>query len=177
MAKYFVEETGRGTDGHKLSEYSQDHKPILQQDEIVGHAVRAGYLYSGVADVAALTHDTAYFHALTRLWDNLVSKKLYITGGMGSRAQGEGFGPNYELQNHTAYVRPALLSPMYIGTTVCSLPRANRNTSMCWNVRFTTVSSAACRSVATSSSTTIRWNRWDSTNANVGSAALVARAT
>ena len=103
MAKYFVEETGRGTDGHKLSEYSQDHKPILQQDEIVGHAVRAGYLYSGVADVAALTNDTAYFHALTRLWDNLVSKKLYITGGMGSRAQGEGFGPNYELQNHTAY--------------------------------------------------------------------------
>lgn len=53
MARYFVEETGRGTDGHKLSEYSQDHKPILQQDEIVGHAVRAGYLYSGVADVAA----------------------------------------------------------------------------------------------------------------------------
>ena len=103
MARYFVEETGCGTDGHKLSEYSQDHKPILQQDEIVGHAVRAGYLYSGVADVAALTNDTAYFHALTRLWDNLVSKKLYITGGMGSRAQGEGFGPNYELQNHTAY--------------------------------------------------------------------------
>ena len=67
-AKYFVEETGRGTDGHKLSEYSQDHKPILQQDEIVGHAVRAGYLYSGVADVAALTHDTAYFNALTRIW-------------------------------------------------------------------------------------------------------------
>ena len=61
MAKYFVEETGRGTDGHRLSEYSQDHKPILQQDEIVGHAVRAGYLYSGVADVAALTQDTAYF--------------------------------------------------------------------------------------------------------------------
>lgn len=103
MARYFVEETGRGTDGHKLNEYSQDHKPILQQDEIVGHAVRAGYLYSGVADVAALTNDTAYFNALTRLWDNLVSKKLYITGGMGSRAQGEGFGPNYELQNHTAY--------------------------------------------------------------------------
>lgn len=103
MAKYFIEETGRGTDGHRLSEYSQDHKPILQQDEIVGHAVRAGYLYSGVADVAALTNDTAYFNALTRLWDNLVSKKLYITGGMGSRAQGEGFGPNYELQNHTAY--------------------------------------------------------------------------
>ncbi len=103
MAKYFVEETGRGTDGHRLNAYSQDHKPILQQDEIVGHAVRAGYLYSGVADVVALTHDTAYFHALTRLWENLVSKKLFITGGMGSRPQGEGFGPNYELNNHTNY--------------------------------------------------------------------------
>ncbi len=103
LAKYFVEETGRGTDGHALSAYSQDHLPILQQEEIVGHAVRAGYLYSGVADVAALTQDTAYFHALCRIWDNMVAKKLYITGGIGSRAQGEGFGPNYELNNHTAY--------------------------------------------------------------------------
>jgi hypothetical protein len=102
-AKYFVEETGRGTDGHRLSEYSQDHKPILEQEEIVGHAVRAGYLYSGVADVAALTNDSAYFKAITRIWNNMASKKLYITGGIGSRPQGEGFGPNYELNNHTAY--------------------------------------------------------------------------
>lgn len=102
-AKYFVEETGRLTNGRKPSPYSQDHKPILDQDEIVGHAVRAGYLYSGVADVAALTNDSAYFNALTRIWDNMASKKLYITGGIGSRAQGEGFGPNYELNNHTAY--------------------------------------------------------------------------
>ncbi len=102
-AKYFVEETGRGTDGHRLSEYSQDHKPILDQEEIVGHAVRAGYLYSGVADVAALTNDSAYFHALERIWNNMASRKLYITGGIGSRAQGEGFGPDYELNNHTAY--------------------------------------------------------------------------
>ena len=103
LAKYFIEETGRGTDGHHLSQYSQDHKPILEQDEIVGHAVRAGYLYSGVADVAGLTQDTAYFNALCRIWENMVTKKLYITGGIGSRAQGEGFGPNYELNNHTAY--------------------------------------------------------------------------
>ncbi|WP_243347335.1 glycoside hydrolase family 127 protein [Parabacteroides sp. FAFU027] len=103
LAKYFVEETGRGTDGHRLSEYSQDHMPILKQDEIKGHAVRAGYLYSGVADVAALTNDKAYFDALTRIWENMVSKKMFITGGIGSRAQGEGFGPNYELYNHTAY--------------------------------------------------------------------------
>lgn len=103
MAKYFVEETGRCTDGHRPSEYSQDHMPILEQQEIVGHAVRAGYLYSGVADVASLTGDTAYFNALQRIWDNMASKKLYITGGIGSRPQGEGFGPNYELNNHTAY--------------------------------------------------------------------------
>lgn len=103
QARYFVEETGRLSNGRKPSMYSQDHMPILEQDEIVGHAVRAGYLYSGVADVAALTGDSAYFNALSRVWDNLVNKKLYITGGMGSRAQGEGFGPNYELHNHTAY--------------------------------------------------------------------------
>ena len=103
MARYFIEETGRGTDGHRLSEYSQDHQPILRQEEIAGHAVRAGYLYSGVADVASLTHDSAYFHALTRIWENMAGRKLYITGGIGSRAQGEGFGPDYELHNHTAY--------------------------------------------------------------------------
>ena len=102
-AKYFVDETGRCTDGHKPSEYSQDHMPILQQEEIVGHAVRAGYLYSGVADVAALTGDKAYFEALERIWENMSSKKLFITGGIGSRPQGEGFGPDYELNNHTAY--------------------------------------------------------------------------
>ena len=102
-ARYFVEETGRGTDGHRLNAYSQDHKPILEQDEIVGHAVRAGYLYSGVTDVAALTHDTAYFHAVERIWNNMANKKLYITGGIGSRSQGEGFGPEHELHNHNAY--------------------------------------------------------------------------
>lgn len=102
-ARYFCDETGRGTDGHRLSEYSQDHMPILKQDEIVGHAVRAGYLYSGVADVAALTGDSDYKAALQRIWNNMASKKLFITGGIGSRPQGEGFGPNYELNNMTAY--------------------------------------------------------------------------
>ena len=103
LARYFIEETGRGTDGHKLNAYSQDHMPILQQEEIVGHAVRAGYLYSGVADVASLTNDREYLRALCRIWDNMAGKKLYITGGIGSRSQGEGFGPGYELHNHNAY--------------------------------------------------------------------------
>jgi DUF1680 family protein len=103
LARFFIDETGKGTDGHKLSEYSQDHKPIIDQDEAVGHAVRFGYLYSGVTDVASLMKDSALMNAAKRVWKNVVSKKLYITGGIGSRAQGEGFGPNYELPNMTAY--------------------------------------------------------------------------
>jgi len=103
MARYFVDETGRGTDGHRLNPYSQDHKPIMQQDEIVGHAVRAGYLFSGVTDVATMQKDTALLGAVKRVWDNMAGKKLYITGGLGSRAQGEGFGPNYELNNFNDY--------------------------------------------------------------------------
>lgn len=103
MARYFVDETGRGTDGHKLSPYSQDHKPIIDQDEIVGHAVRAGYLFSGVTDVASLQHDKKLFDAVNRVWENMASKKLYLNGGIGSRPQGEGFGPNYELNNFNNY--------------------------------------------------------------------------
>ncbi len=103
LAKFFLDETGYGRDGHKLSEYSQDHKPIKDQDEIVGHSVRAGYLYSGITDVAAITGNEEYKKAALRVWENLVSKKLYITGGIGSRGQGEGFGPDYELPEHTAY--------------------------------------------------------------------------
>lgn len=103
LAKFFIDETGKGTDGHKLSEYSQDHKPIADQDEAVGHAVRLGYLYSGVTDMASLLNDTILMKASQRVWNNVVSKKLYITGGIGSRGQGEGFGGNYELNNMTAY--------------------------------------------------------------------------
>jgi len=103
LAGFFIEEAGRGHDGHKLSQYSQDHKPVVDQDEVVGHAVRAGYFYSGIADVARLTGNKNYMTALERLWDNMTSKKLYITGGIGARGMGEGFGDNYELPNMTAY--------------------------------------------------------------------------
>ncbi len=103
LARYFIDETGRGTDGHKLNAYSQDHMPIVDQEEAVGHAVRLGYLYSGVTDVASLMRDQQLMDASKRVWENIVSKKLYITGGIGQRAQGEGFGPNYELNNMTSY--------------------------------------------------------------------------
>lgn len=103
LAKFFIDARGN-EQGHKLyGLYFQDHKPVLEQDEAVGHAVRAGYLYSGVADVAALTGEPAYVAAIDRLWANIVGKKLYLTGGIGARHQGESFGDNYELPNRTAY--------------------------------------------------------------------------
>ncbi|MCK4346687.1 MAG: glycoside hydrolase family 127 protein, partial [Bacteroidales bacterium] len=89
---------------HELyGEYAQDHKPIVDQEEAVGHSVRAGYLYSGVADVAALTGDEDYVHAIDRIWENVVSKKLYLTGGIGASRHGEAFSQNYDLPNATAY--------------------------------------------------------------------------
>lgn len=103
QARYFVDEAGRLSNGRKPGIYSQDHKPVLEQDEIVGHAVRAGYFYSGVTDVASLQHDKELFEAVNRVWENMAGKKLYISGGVGSRAQGEGFGPDYELNNFNNY--------------------------------------------------------------------------
>ena len=85
------------------NDYSQSHKPVVDQDEAVGHAVRAAYMYAGMADVAALTGDESYIRAIDRIWDNIVQKKLYITGGIGATASGEAFGKNYELPNMSAY--------------------------------------------------------------------------
>ena len=84
-------------------EYSQSHLPVVDQREAVGHAVRAAYMYAGMADVAALTGDTAYIAAIDSIWENIVSRKLYITGGIGATNRGEAFGANYELPNLTAY--------------------------------------------------------------------------
>ena len=85
------------------NEYSQSHKPVVEQDEAVGHAVRAAYMYAGMADVAALTGDKNYINAIDKIWDNIVGKKLYITGGIGATSSGEAFGKNYELPNMSAY--------------------------------------------------------------------------
>lgn len=100
QAKFFLDRRGYTA---RTDEYSQAHKPVIQQDEAVGHAVRAAYMYAGMADVAALTGDTAYIHAIDRIWENIVGKKLYITGGIGATAAGEAFGENYELPNMSAY--------------------------------------------------------------------------
>ena len=100
QAKFFLDY--RGKTEHRDS-YNQTHLPVLEQKEAVGHAVRATYMYAGMADVAALTGDQGYIHAIDTIWDNIVSKKMYITGGIGSTNDGEAFGANYELPNATAY--------------------------------------------------------------------------
>jgi DUF1680 family protein len=114
LAKFFLDERGYYFQGEKHApddpfnvydsdEYMQNHKPVLEQDEAVGHAVRAMYMYAGMADVAALGGYPEYVKAIDRLWDNVVGKKMYITGGVGARAGSEAFGDAYELPNRTAY--------------------------------------------------------------------------
>lgn len=100
QAKFFLDKRGYTS---RTDAYSQSHKPILEQDEAVGHAVRAEYMYSGIADVAALTGNQDYIDAIDRIWENIVSKKLYITGGVGATSAGEAFGRNYQLPNLTSY--------------------------------------------------------------------------
>jgi DUF1680 family protein len=82
-------------------EYDQSHLPVIQQYEAVGHAVRAVYTYSGMADVAVETHDPDYQSAVKSLWDNVVNRKYYVTGGVGSGETSEGFGDNYSLRNRS----------------------------------------------------------------------------
>jgi uncharacterized protein len=109
-AKYFIEERGHyhgydsaNADPFKNGAYWQDHKPVVEQDEAIGHAVRAVYLYAAVADVAALTGDKTFLAAIDRIWENMVGKKFYVQGGIGASGHGERFGANYELPNSTAY--------------------------------------------------------------------------
>lgn len=108
LAKFFLDERGHAN-GRELYTnfgnpgYMQDHLPVTEQREAVGHAVRAVYMYTGMADVAALTGDSRYIEAINRLWENVVGRKLYLTGGIGARHTGEAFGDDYELPNAEAY--------------------------------------------------------------------------
>ena len=115
LAKYFLDQRGRDVvltqypPGNRFAIYNepeqiQAHKPVLEQDEAVGHAVRVTYMASAMADVAALFGDRPYLAASRRLWENVVGKKTYLTGGIGSRHDRERFGENYELPNLTGYL-------------------------------------------------------------------------
>jgi DUF1680 family protein len=101
QAQYFLDSRGHGLIGG--GEYHQDHKPVREQDRMTGHAVRHVYLCAGMADVAAETGEPELRTALDRLWDNMVHKQLYVSGGIGSRYDGEAFGRDYELPNERAY--------------------------------------------------------------------------
>jgi len=97
LAKFFLDCRKNG------EEYNQAHKPVTEQDKIVGHAVRATYMYAGMADVSALTGDNSYQKAIDRIWNDLLRTKLYVTGGIGSAGKNEGFSDPYLLPNQTAY--------------------------------------------------------------------------
>ncbi|MFI5136584.1 MAG: glycoside hydrolase family 127 protein [Sphingobacteriales bacterium] len=109
LAKFFIDQRGikqydkKSKNPWENGAYFQDDKPVIDQDEAEGHAVRAMYLYSGMADVAALTGDTAYLKAIDKIWNNMVTKKMYVQGSIGAVGDGERFGDNYELPNATAY--------------------------------------------------------------------------
>ncbi|MCA1759648.1 MAG: glycoside hydrolase family 127 protein, partial [Bacteroidales bacterium] len=101
LAKFFLDIRGKGI-GEKTT-YNQSHLPVVEQTEAVGHSVRAAYMWTGMADVAALTGDQAYIDAISKIWEDVVYKKLYITGGIGAEGGHEGFGGPYELPNEKAY--------------------------------------------------------------------------
>ncbi len=108
LSRLFLERRGKRSydvegNMYEIGVYWQDHNPVLEQTEAVGHAVRAGYMYAAMADIAALTGDERYLKAIDQIWENVVRKKLYITGGVGGSHYGEAFAENYELPNEEAY--------------------------------------------------------------------------
>lgn len=100
LAKFFLDARGTRSDGE---EYSQSHEKVTSQTEAVGHSVRATYMYSAMADIAAILDDEAYLEAITEIWKDLVHRKMYITGGIGASGGNEGFADPYNLPNMTAY--------------------------------------------------------------------------
>lgn len=97
LAKFFLDCRNHG------NSYNQANIPVIDQTEAEGHAVRATYMYSGMADVAALTGDQEYLHAIDQIWNNVVERKIYLTGGIGALHEGEAFGADYQLPNMSAY--------------------------------------------------------------------------
>ncbi len=109
LAKWFLDQRGHGYGKGKIWDqwndpaYCQDEVPIKDQKEITGHAVRAMYMYTGVADVAAVTNDPGYVTAMKTIWEDVIGRNMYITGGIGSQGKNEGFGEDYDLPNESAY--------------------------------------------------------------------------
>jgi len=102
LAEFFLDERGRESHA-KLGEYAQDHKPVIEQSEAVGHCVMATYLYGAMTDAAALTGNAAYIQALDKIWQDMVFKKTAVSGGIGAVRFHEQFGSAYELPNLSAW--------------------------------------------------------------------------
>ena len=103
LSNWLLEQRGHGHGDWKAKDYYQDLMPVSQLSKISGHAVRAMYMFTGMADLASITKDTAYVHALDRLWDDVIYTKMYATGGIGSSRRNEGFTEDYDLPNAEAY--------------------------------------------------------------------------
>ncbi len=104
LADWYLQQRGKGTSSGWITPgYWQDAKPVKEQTQITGHAVRAMYLYTGAADVAAATGDTGYIKAMKSVWEDVVYRNMYITGGIGSSGENEGFSVDYDLPNENAY--------------------------------------------------------------------------
>ncbi|HWB12073.1 MAG TPA: beta-L-arabinofuranosidase domain-containing protein [Pirellulales bacterium] len=103
QAQYFIDVRGRGDLRRLFGQYAQDDKPVRQQMEVAGHAVRAMYLYAAMADVAAVTGDRDLLASLESIWRDVVERKMYVTGGIGPSAHNEGFTVPYDLPNDSAY--------------------------------------------------------------------------
>lgn len=103
LSNWLLEQRGHGLGDWQSKDYYQDLVPVSQLSKISGHAVRAMYMFTGMADLASITKDTAYVHALDRLWEDVVKTKMYATGGIGSSRKNEGFTEDYDLPNAEAY--------------------------------------------------------------------------
>ena len=135
QAKFFLDRRGYTT---RIDKYSQAHKPVIEQDEAVGHAVRAAYMYAGMADVAALTGAPAYIRAIDNIWENIVSKKIYITGESEPGMTGRLLAKTTNCQTCLPIVKHVQLSAMYMSTIACSCCMEIPNITIFLSVRFIT---------------------------------------
>lgn len=126
LARFFIDAHGRTERRERLwGEYALDHRPLAEQDQIAGHSVRAMYLLSAATDLARAQPETGYATPLDRLWRDLTTSKMYVTGGIGSSARNEGFTRAYDLPNDAAYAETCAAIGMLLWNHRMSLLHAD----------------------------------------------------
>ena len=135
-----VEQLPKFDENEERYAYYQAHKPVREQSEAVGHAVRAVYLYSGMADVARLMLDDAMYAACQRLWESIVREKLYVTGGIGGTSHGEAFSFPFDLPNDTAYSETcAAIGLVFFASRMLEIKAESRYADVCELALYNTV--------------------------------------